>query len=121
MALGQPAKPLWPNAPRTTGQVSYPLPPLSGEKECEEYLRKFDAFLAEHPDIGIFVFEPQWGSSRLARAWPPQLLKEVIARCQRSGAYVLCDEVMCGLGEQPFGTVAGPSLLLPLVVRIAHS
>ncbi|CAK9096373.1 Acetylornithine aminotransferase (ACOAT) [Durusdinium trenchii] len=104
-ALGQPAKPLWPNAPRTTGQVSYPLPPLSGEKECEEYLRKFDAFLAEHPDIGIFVFEPQWGSSRLARAWPPQLLKEVIARCQRSGAYVLCDEVMCGLGRHGEGTL----------------
>lgn len=24
--------------------------------------------------VGVFLFEPQWGSSRLARMWPPELL-----------------------------------------------
>ena len=27
-----------------------------------------------HGQVGIFLFEPQWGSSRLGRTWPPALL-----------------------------------------------
>ena len=27
-----------------------------------------------HGQVGIFIFEPQWGSSRLGRTWPPALL-----------------------------------------------
>jgi len=101
-ALGQPALPRWPNAPRSSGQVSYPVPPHSAAtdfKVREAYLQQFDAFLAANPQVGVFLFEPQWGSSRLARMWPPELLREVIARCHAAGAFVLCDEVMCGLGR----------------------
>ncbi|CAJ1368358.1 unnamed protein product [Effrenium voratum] len=105
-ALGQPAQPRWPNAPRTSGQASYPLPPFEAEgAENGRYLEQFDAFLAENPDIGVFVFEPQWGSSRLACTWDPCLLKQVIDKCQQSGAYVLCDEIMCGLGRHGQGTL----------------
>ena len=35
-------------------------------------------------DIGVFVFEPQWGSSRLACTWDPCLLKQVIDKCLSS-------------------------------------
>ena len=102
-ALGQPALAQWPKAPRSSGQVTYPLPPLGDDKaKCEKYLVDFETFLMEHPEIGVFVFEPQWGSSRLGRTWPRDLLREVIARCKRFGAYVLCDEIMCGLGGAGF-------------------
>ena len=40
-SLGQPALPRWPNAPRTPGQVPYPLP------DGGEYLEKFDEFLQQ--------------------------------------------------------------------------
>ena len=96
-SLGLPALPRWPNAPRTTGQVAYPLP---DGLDSEEYLGKFEQFLQQTPDVGVAIFEPQWGSSRLARTWPPKLLRDVIALCQRRGVYVLCDEVMCGLGVE---------------------
>eukprot|EP00931_Biecheleriopsis_adriatica_P103263 TRINITY_DN78122_c0_g1_i1.p1 TRINITY_DN78122_c0_g1~~TRINITY_DN78122_c0_g1_i1.p1 ORF type:complete len:482 (-),score=107.24 TRINITY_DN78122_c0_g1_i1:53-1474(-) len=107
--LGQPALPRWPGAPRAEGQLAYPVPPVEAshsETACAAYLVELDNFLDKHGDqIGVFLFEPQWGSSLVARAWPPQLLKEAIARCQRRGAFVLCDEIMCGLGRHGQGTL----------------
>ncbi|CAL1135183.1 unnamed protein product [Cladocopium goreaui] len=104
-ALGQPALPRWPGAPRTTGQVAYPVPDSDDPKASEEYLEKFSTFLRDNPQVGIFIFEPQWGSSRLGRTWPPALLREVISRCHAASRFVLCDEVMCGLGRHGHGSL----------------
>lgn len=104
-ALGQPALPRWPGAPRTTGQVAYPVPDSDDPKASEEYLEKFSTFLRDNPQVGIFLFEPQWGSSRLGRTWPPALLREVISRCHAASRFVLCDEVMCGLGRHGHGSL----------------
>mmetsp|Transcript_83254 Transcript_83254/g.226094 ORF Transcript_83254/g.226094 Transcript_83254/m.226094 type:complete len:80 (+) Transcript_83254:57-296(+) len=35
------------------------------------FLKRFDAFLAEHGErIGAILFEPQWGSTFAGRPWP---------------------------------------------------
>jgi len=108
-ALGQPAEPRWPGAPRTEGQLPYPLPsPTCDESgpEHEEFLRRFDAFLDEHAEhVGVILFEPQWGSSFAGRPWPPTTLKEVVRRSKSRGMLVLCDEIMCGLGRHGQGTL----------------
>ena len=101
-ALGQPALPRWANAPRTVGQVPYPVPPAeaaTSQQAQEEYLENFEAFLAKNKQIGIFIFEPQWGSSLLGRIWPAELLRKVISLCHAKNRSVLCDEIMCGLGR----------------------
>lgn len=108
-ALGQPAEPRWPGAPRTEGQLPYPLPsPTCGESgpEHEEFLRRFDAFLDEHAEhVGVILCEPQWGSSFAGRPWPPTTLQEVVRRSKSRGILVLCDEIMCGLGRHGQGTL----------------
>ena len=102
--LGQPALPRWTNAPRTDGQIPYPLPPAeaaTSESAKKAYLKEFEGFLAENTErIGIFIFEPQWGSSLLGRTWPKDLLQKVIELCHRFEKSVLCDEIMCGLGRR---------------------
>jgi len=106
--LGQPSQPRWPGAPRTQGQLSYPLPSPTGtaEKDSQEFLRRFDAFLDEHAaSIGVILFEPQWGSTYAARPWPKALLQEAIRRSHARGILVLCDEIMCGLGRHGQGTL----------------
>uniref|UniRef100_A0A7S4RHR7 Uncharacterized protein n=1 Tax=Alexandrium monilatum TaxID=311494 RepID=A0A7S4RHR7_9DINO len=107
--LGQPAEARWPGAPRTEGQISYPLPSPAAAKCPEEqvsFLQRFDAFLAEHGDrTGVIIFEPQWGSSFAARPWPRGLLQEAVRRSRARGLLVLCDEIMCGLGRHGQGTL----------------
>lgn len=104
-ALGMPALPRWPGAPRTEGQVAYPVP--LDDESTDAYLRRFDAFMAtaEAKTIGVMVFEPQWGSSYAAKTWPPETLRQVIRRCKTAGILVLCDEIMCGLGRHGRGTL----------------
>ena len=102
-ALGQPALPRWNKAPRTLGQVPYPLPPAdaaTSQQAQKAYLDQFETFLMEHKEVGICIFEPQWGSSLLGRTWPAALLRNVISLCHGLGRSVLCDEIMCGLGPR---------------------
>eukprot|EP00439_Symbiodinium_sp_Y106_P050356 s6280_g6.t1 len=105
-ALGQPALPRWNKAPRTLGQVPYPLPPAdaaTSQQAQKAYLDQFETFLMEHKEVGICIFEPQWGSSLLGRTWPAALLRNVISLCHGLGRSVLCDEIMCGLGRHGQG------------------
>mmetsp|Transcript_122583 Transcript_122583/g.318703 ORF Transcript_122583/g.318703 Transcript_122583/m.318703 type:complete len:473 (-) Transcript_122583:162-1580(-) len=106
-ALGQPAEARWPGAPRTQGQVPYPLPTGGDtDAEHESFLRRFDAFLDEHAQyLGVILFEPQWGSSFAGRPWPKRTLQEAIQRSRARGILVLCDEIMCGLGRHGQGTL----------------
>mmetsp|Transcript_38140 Transcript_38140/g.110105 ORF Transcript_38140/g.110105 Transcript_38140/m.110105 type:complete len:482 (-) Transcript_38140:74-1519(-) len=107
--LGQPAIARWPGAPRTEGQIAYPLPsPDAAEspREREKYVQQFRAFLTEHGErIGVIIFEPQWGSTFAGRPWPKSLLQEVVGMSRALGILVLCDEVMCGLGRHGQGTL----------------
>jgi len=107
--LGMPAQPRWPSAPRTQGQVAYPVPAAGAESSTslqEEFLKRFDAFLdAEGEKVGCILFEPQWGSTFAARPWPAKLLQEAVTRSKKRGIFVLCDEIMCGLGRHGKGTL----------------
>jgi len=103
-ALGSPAARRYPGAPRTAGQVPYPMP-LEGEA-LEKFTERFDAFLdAYGHDVSVIIFEPQWGSSNLGRVWPKELLQEAMRRSRERGIYLLCDEIMCGLGRHGLGTL----------------
>eukprot|EP00438_Fugacium_kawagutii_P030738 Skav217070 [mRNA] locus=scaffold1308:11891:15877:- [translate_table: standard] len=76
--LGQPALPRWPAAPRTAGQAQLKELENGGAGFC----------MCRHGK--------QKDSLRL---------REVISRCHAAGAYVLCDEVMCGLGRHGHGSL----------------
>lgn len=120
IALGAPPLRRWPGAPPSQGQVFYPRPPLprrkldaeaanddlDGEHALHTFLASFDAFLAQHGDnLGVILFEPQWGSSNAGRPWPARALQEAVLRCKARGILVLCDEIMCGLGRHGCGTL----------------
>ena len=79
------------------------LPPLPGRirdafhaRLRAEFIEYLDAY--EH-ELGVVLFEPQWGSSVASTPWPPQLLRAYVTEAKRRGLAVVCDEVMCGLGR----------------------
>ena len=94
-------------------QLQYPVPAardmLPNEtlpEFHERILAKFEAFLLDHGDeIAVMLVEPQWGSSLAAQPWPVDLLREVIQLAQARSIYVVCDEIMCGLGRHGHGTL----------------
>jgi 4-aminobutyrate aminotransferase-like enzyme len=94
-------------------QLQYPVPAardmLPNEtlpEFHERILAKFEAFLLDHGDeIAVMLVEPQWGSSLAAQPWPVDLLREVIKLAQARSIYVVCDEIMCGLGRHGHGTL----------------
>jgi len=99
--LGFPTQARFPGAPRTQGQVPYPLP-----QDCVSHAawrREFDRFLEDNPNVSIIVFEPQWGSSFAGMAWPKELLQEAVQKCKARDIMVMCDEIMCGLGRHGQG------------------
>merc|ERR1719313_2540551 len=61
-----------------------------------EFVEYLDAY--EH-ELGVVLFEPQWGSSVASTPWPSQLLRAYVTEAKRRGLAVVCDEVMCGLGR----------------------
>ena len=61
-----------------------------------EFIEYLDAY--EH-ELGVVLFEPQWGSSVASTPWPSQLLQACVTEAKRRGLAVVCDEVMCGLGR----------------------
>lgn len=71
-----------------------------------ELLNKYEAFLDKHADeIGVMLFEPQWGSSQAALPWPEHLLKQYVGMARERGIKIICDEIMCGLGRHGKGTL----------------
>ncbi len=98
--------PLGAAAKGLTHPVRYPVPsPFlryreeSDEEFHERLLAEFIEYLDtyEH-ELGVVLFEPQWGSSVASTPWPPQLLRAYVTEAKRRGLAVICDEVMCGLG-----------------------
>lgn len=96
------ACPMW----KKEYQVLYPTP-TPGERNDEiEYTTKFEAFLDEHgDDVGVILFEPQWGSSQAGFPWPKNLLKSYISMARARGIKIVADEIMCGLGRHGNGSL----------------
>ena len=94
-------------------QLQYPVPaardmlPSETLPEFHERIRAaFEAFLLEHGDeIAVMLVEPQYGSSLAAQPWPAELLRQVITLAQARSIYVVCDEIMCGLGRHGHGAL----------------
>lgn len=94
-------------------QLLYPVPAARdmrpGETEAEFHeriLQAFEAFLETHGhDIAVMLVEPQWGSSLAAQPWPADLLRTFIKLAHQHSIYVVCDEIMCGLGRHGRGTL----------------
>jgi len=98
-APGAPAAPLFPKQ----YQVVYPAPTILRESD-DELEAEFRLFLEEcSSEVGVILFEPQWGSSNAAKPWPPILLQKFIDLSHDYGLLVLCDEIMCGLARHGHG------------------
>lgn len=94
--------PLW----HKNYQLKYPVPEAGVPFDEEELLAKYSAFLETHADeIGVMLFEPQWGSSQTGLVWPKDLLKKYISMAKEKGIKILCDEILCGLGRHGQGTL----------------
>lgn len=94
--------PLW----EKSYQLKYPVPTPTKKLDEAEYLATFDAFLDAHShELGVMLFEPQWGSSQVAFPWPTHILKSCISKTKARGIGVVCDEIMCGLGRHGQGTL----------------
>ena len=87
-------------------QVTYPVPLVGVEKSEDELKREFAIFLEEHAEeVGVIMFEPQWGSSQAGLPWSKDLLRHFITQSKAYGIKVICDEIMCGLGRHGKGTL----------------
>ena len=87
-------------------QVMYPVPLAGVEKSDDELKADFAAFLEENGnDVGVILFEPQWGSSQAGLPWSKDLLRHFISQAKANGIKVICDEIMCGLGRHGKGTL----------------
>jgi len=99
-APGAPSSPLF----EKTFQVTYPCPHIFRKLE-DDIEKEFKEFLSKSGDeVGVILFEPQWGSSNGAKPWPRELLKRFIELSHEKGILVLCDEIMCGLGRHGKGS-----------------
>jgi adenosylmethionine-8-amino-7-oxononanoate aminotransferase len=105
------ASPLGDSFGPKSDQLLYPVPAardrLPNEAEAEFHeriLASFKAFLEAHGDqIAVMLVEPQWGSSLAAQPWPADLLRTFIELAHERSIYVVCDEIMCGLGRHGAG------------------
>ena len=105
------ASPLGDSFGPKSDQLLYPVPAardrLLSETEAEFHertLASFEAFLEAHGDqIAVMLVEPQWGSSLAAQPWPADLLRTFIDLAHERSIYVVCDEIMCGLGRHGAG------------------
>ena len=87
-------------------QLLYPVP-LAGVTKSDDALKaELAAFLEQHGhQIGVMLFEPQWGSSQAGLPWSKDLLRHYIAQAKAYGIKIVCDEIMCGLGRHGKGTL----------------
>jgi adenosylmethionine-8-amino-7-oxononanoate aminotransferase len=87
-------------------QLKYPAPIAGVNYDPDEMYEEFSAFLDAHGhEIGVILFEPQWGSSQGGMPWPKELLQRYIRLAKEHDIKVLCDEIMCGLGRHGKGTL----------------
>jgi len=97
-------------------QLTYPAPRVQDMENFEteddkvayeeELYEQFSTFLEQHAhQVGVILFEPQWGSSQAAMPWPKDLLQRYISLSKKHGIKVLCDEIMCGLGRHGHETL----------------
>eukprot|EP00977_Amphora_coffeiformis_P015732 scaffold4707_cov164-Amphora_coffeaeformis.AAC.6 len=87
-------------------QVMYHVQLVGVEKSHDDLKKEFADFLEEHAkEVGVILFEPQWGSSQAGLPWPKDLLCHFIAQSKAYGIKVICDEIMCGLGRHGKGTL----------------
>lgn len=94
--------PLWDK----THQVTYPVPNAGEPFDEISYMNKFQSFLDQFEDqVGVLLIEPQWGSSQAAFPWPTKVLQSVVAMTKARGIFVICDEIMCGLGRHGKGSL----------------
>jgi adenosylmethionine-8-amino-7-oxononanoate aminotransferase len=94
--------PIWPKE----HQLLYPVPRADGSHHEQELLAEYQDFLDKYGDqIGVILFEPQWGSSQAALPWPEHLLQKYVTMAKAYGIKVVCDEIMCGLGRHGKGTL----------------
>ena len=105
---GPPATSFGAKAPLWTKehQVKYPVPTPTMDATDDEMLFQFELFLDEHAaDVGVILFEPQWGSSQAGLPWRRSLLSRYIEAARARGIKIVCDEIMCGLGRHGQGTL----------------
>lgn len=76
-------------------------PELTGWPErlatAKAELRAF--FDAHGPRLAAFIAEPLIQCAGGMRMWPPELLQELRAQCDRQGVYLILDEVATGFGR----------------------
>jgi adenosylmethionine-8-amino-7-oxononanoate aminotransferase len=94
--------PLW----QKSYQVKYPVPVAGEAINEEELIAKFENFLDEHAEeVGVILFEPQWGSSQAGYPWPKSLLQTYVEMARERGIKIVADEIMCGLGRHGNGSL----------------
>ena len=72
--------------------------PLPGQEA--ESLAALEAALAAHPQAYAgFIFEPLLQGAGGMRMYSPEILDQLIARCQSQGILCIADEVMTGFGR----------------------
>lgn len=97
------ASPIW----HKHHQLLYPAPQIGVKTLDDDALfEQFSLFLQQHgSEIGVILFEPQWGSSQAGLPWPEDLLRRYIQLARYYGIKILCDEIMCGLGRHGHETL----------------
>ena len=91
-------------------QLCYPAP-ASKQRHPDETQAAFwqrieaeqETWLTQHPEVGVILVEPQWGSAAHGQPWPRELLRRFVASARARGVLVCADEIMCGLGRHGQG------------------
>lgn len=91
-------------------QLLYPAPAPNQRRQAEPHEafmlrieREQLDWLDAHPEVGVLLIEPQWGSAACGQPWPQTMLQRFVARARELGILVCADEIMCGMGRHGQG------------------